>query len=365
MTRWAFRWHGWLGMTAGVFFLLMGLTGSLLLFRGKIDRELHPEWHRVEPRAGRVSVDSIYRMLAGRYPDLSKIVLHDFPADSRDSYEFMLYRNKRSVTDAYLYFVFVDPYTGGILGEGGYEKMGASFFRWLYNFHYSLQLGMPGELFTALIGALMILSLLTGTIIYRKHFWKVVCFREAVDWGNPRRCLRGLHRVTGVWSLVFNGVLFFTGFWMNKEFFVPGHWRMSAAPVTVAARINIDTLIAVAKRSAPGFEPIAVNIPGNGEGDVLVRGQLAATYNPLLQGKASEVVFDASTGRLKDIRDIASQRLDKRWNWAIYRLHIGAWGGDAVRWLYVVMGLMPGLLAVSGGLLWMRRRGRRNFDPES
>ncbi|WP_183883801.1 PepSY-associated TM helix domain-containing protein [Pedobacter cryoconitis] len=38
--------HGWLGLAAGIFFLLYSLSGSALIFRGDIDRYFNPELHQ-------------------------------------------------------------------------------------------------------------------------------------------------------------------------------------------------------------------------------------------------------------------------------------------------------------------------------
>ena len=109
ITKLAFKLHGWLGLTAGIFFLLFGLTGSMLLFRGSLDRYFNPELHNLKPMSTHVSADSIYRMISNTHSNLKKIVLHDFPVDEQDSYEFMVYKNRKKVTDNYLCYIARQP----------------------------------------------------------------------------------------------------------------------------------------------------------------------------------------------------------------------------------------------------------------
>lgn len=49
-----------------------------------------------------------------------------------------------------------------------------------------------------------------------------------------------------------------------------------------------------------------------------------------------------------------------------YPLHIGAVGGPVVRWLYVILGLAPAVLSVTGVLIWYRswRKTNRAIERE-
>ncbi|MBB5645713.1 PepSY-associated TM helix domain-containing protein [Pedobacter cryoconitis] len=359
ITKQAFKLHGWLGLTAGVFLLLYGLSGSALMFRTDLDRYFNPELHQLNPTSSRLSIDHIYRSIAQTHPDLKKIVLHDFPADRYDCYEFMLYKNQQSITENYLYFVFVNPYTGEILNEGSYQDITPSFFRWLYSFHYSLQLGMPGKLFSAIIGLIMLLSLITGTIIYRKHFWDALRFKAGLNFKNKRTTISSLHRIVGVWAVLFNALLFFTGFWMNKEHFKPSAWKLNPPVTAYEVSANLDQVLESARLKVSGFKPIAINIPTARGQDIVVRGKLPSTSFFLHQGKASGLSFDAVNGKFKSISDIDQKSFSDRFEWEVYQFHIGHYGGDFIRWLYVILGLSPGLLSITGAILWWKRTGKK------
>lgn len=355
-TKLAFKVHGWAGLTAGFFFLLYGLTGSALMFRADLDRFFNPELHQLKNGIKQVSLDSIYRMVVRTHPNLKKIVLHDFPKDKFDSYEFMLYQNQQHVKDGYLYFVFVNPYTGKMIREGSYEEINPSFFRWLYSLHYTLLLGFPGKLFGAVTGIVMFLSMITGTIIYRKHFWEALRFRSGLNFKNKRTAVSSLHRIIGVWALLFNTLLFFTGFWINKSQFKPSAWKINPIIDNRLVTANIDRLVEKSRIAVKGFEPIAINIPTTNEGDVLVKGHLPSTSFFLHQGKASSISFNAKTGELIKVSDIDRQAFSDRLEWEVYQFHIGNYGGNLIRWLYVIMGLTPGLLSVTGAMLWWKKK---------
>ncbi len=355
-TKLAFRLHGWLGLTAGFFFLLFGLTGSMLMFRHELDRCFNPEVHQLKPGRHQVTADEIYRMIVCTHPNLKKIVLHDFPADRCDSYEFMVYKNQQQLTENHLYYIAVNPYTGTIIKEGNYSDISPSFFRWLYSFHYSLQAGTPGKAFTAFVGLLMLFSLLTGIIIYRKHFWDALRFKAGLNFKNGRTTLSSLHRIIGVWSMLFTGALFFTGFWMNRESFASSAWKLNKPHKNYLVPVNINSLVSHSVRTVKGFRPIAVDIPAVQGQDVLVKGQMPSTTFALLRGKASSFAYDAKTGRLKAITIADQLPFSKRFDREVYQLHIGGYGGTALKCLYVLLGLLPGVLSVTGACLWMKRK---------
>lgn len=282
--------------------------------------------------------------------------MHDFPLNERDSYEFMIYRNEQSITENYLYYICVDPYSGKILKEGSYGDLQPSFFRWLYSLHYSLQLGIPGKFFSGLVGLIMLFSLITGMIIYRKHFWDALRFRAGLNFKNTRTTISSIHRIVGVWAMLFTALLFFTGFWMDKEHFSTSSWKTNPPIINIAVKVNIDSLVDRSKRLVKGFEPIAVNIPTTPHVPVQVRGHMPSSGYGLYRGKASGFSFDAQTGEVLKTSSIEKQPFAARFEAWVYQLHIGAFGGIVLKWFYVLLGLLPGLLSLSGALLWMKRK---------
>lgn len=356
VTKWLFNLHGWLGLLAGLFFLFYGFSGSLLMFRTDLDRYFNAELHNIEPKGKMLGIDGIYRNLVLNHQNLTKIVMHDFPANARDSYEFMAYKNVGSVTENYLYYICVDPYSGKILREGSYGELQPSFFRWMYSLHYSLQLGMPGKLFTACIGLVMLLSLISGLVIYRKHLWSALCFKVKVNMKSGRLAMSGLHRIVGVWATLFIAILFFSGFWMNRSHFDPSMWKLKKSVKNILVAVNIDTLVSRSKKLVNGFEPIAVNIPTTPHQPVLVKGHMPQSGEFLYRGKASSFAFDPDSGKLIKVSVIEKQPFAVRFDAWMYQLHIGAFGGVLIKWFYVVLGILPGFLSISGAVLWFKKQ---------
>ena len=304
-----------------------------------------------------IAADSAYRIVAKAFPDLEKIVLHDFPLSSEEPYEFMLYRKTKSAYDNHLSFAFVDSHRGTILRQGNYEELGGSFFRWIYAMHYSFLLGRIGQAVCAIVGILLLLTIVSGLIVYRKYIRKVILFQVPL-YKQGRRLYSSLHRVVGVWSALINIVLLITGIWMNIPVFqnlFSEHQTIVQQQASFTTKPNLNKLVNYCKTVAPGFEPIAINIPKDNKSPILVRGHLPSTTFFLFGGKASKFAFDPVHATLMGQLDIEKADFSKKVSWAIYQLHIGGFGGDIVKFIYALIGLTPALLALTGTYLWYKR----------
>ncbi len=304
-----------------------------------------------------IAADSAYRIVAKAFPDLEKIVLHDFPLSSEEPYEFMLYRKTKSAYDNHLSFAFVDSHRGTILRQGNYEELGGSFFRWIYAMHYSFLLGRIGQAICAIVGILLLLTIVSGLIVYRKYIRKVILFQVPL-YKQGRRLYSSLHRVVGVWSALINIVLLITGIWMNIPVFqnlFSEHQTVVQQQASFTTKPNLNKLLNYCKTVAPGFEPIAINIPKDNKSPILVRGHLPSTTFFLFGGKASNFAFDPVHATLMGQLDIEKADFSKKISWVIYQLHIGGFGGDIVKFIYALIGLTPALLALTGAYLWYKR----------
>lgn len=359
LTKWSFRIHSWLGLVLGLFYLFLGVSGSLLVFQKELEKKYSTDLHHIAVPAypKRLSLDCLYRRVVKAHPHIRQIMVREIPQTPQDCYEFMLYDYQQRPSDNYLYSVFVNPYTGEAIREGNFRSPKVSFFRWLYSAHYCFQIDKPGRLATAVLALLFILSSATGIIVYRRQLLKVITFRVKFKFGKTSST-SSLHRVVGVWTIMFNFVLFFTGFWMNKSLFLASEWRLlHQQQTTYLIKGDLDSIVSNARKIA-GFTPISIKISVEKEMNVVVSGQFASTTNPLYQGKGSDLYFGATTNQLQKIERIEQKLFSDRFYWAMKRLHVGAFDNILLRWLYVLIGLSPAILSLTGFSLYCKRKKR-------
>ena len=362
MSRLAFAVHSWLGLISGIFLLLIGLSGSGLVFLKEIDHAVNAELLQVSPTGNRFSIDELYRKIGTEHPHLAGIAWLN-PDDAKtEAYEFRLYQNDGKISTYDLGLISINPYSGEILREGNLKDLNSGIMPWITQFHWSLQLGIPGLLMATVFGITMLLSTITGLIIYRKQVWKVLTFRARLKWNNWRTVSSGLHRVVGVWALLFNVIIFFTGFWMNKFSFDPAYWKRQiiATPLNTLSSQNIDQMLKTARKELPGLILKRVYLPTQPGKDFQISGTLknqsAFFYN------GNSVSINPSTGETTAVDLFADKTFWEKVEATFFPLHVGNFGGIPVKILYVIIGLLPGLLSITGALLWWRKRkGLRDY----
>jgi uncharacterized iron-regulated membrane protein len=366
LSRKLFKLHSWLGLFTGIFLILLGLSGSVLVFRTELDHFFNQDLLHVSHAQTRVPeqvLQNCYNRIVSRYPNLDGIAWVNPDAGPDEAYNFRIYFNDMRLMTYDLGLISFDPYTLAILREGPASQFTPSFIEWLFQFHFSFQLGMPGAALTAIFGITMLLSLLTGAVVYRKMLWKVLTFRVKINRKNWRTISSDLHRIVGVWSLLLNAVIFFTGFWMNMFAFKPKTWQNELMPTKPNTHISVspDRMYQQALLAMPDLEPTYVYLPTQPERKFEVRGYEKGQLK--LWGSGNSVRMDQQTGEVLKITRLGEKPLGERIEATFFPLHVGNFGGLAVKILYVIIGLTPGLLTATGFLLWWRR-WRKNISSE-
>src|SRR5690349_11731105 len=106
-----FQIHLWLGLVLAIYVIVIGLTGSILVFRGDLQKLTFPEFFSVE-RHGEpdAPLPQILSELQRRYPG-TKLSGLDYPTQRRQTYLTYLTRGNQFLT------VFSNPVTGQVIGE--------------------------------------------------------------------------------------------------------------------------------------------------------------------------------------------------------------------------------------------------------
>src|SRR5947207_2226574 len=124
--------HLWVGLTAGIFLVVIAVSGSALVFENEIDRALNRSTSFVTPGARPLPIETlIARVQAARPQDqVTGVRIADTPDQA---YEFSL-RSRQGA--------MVNPYTGDVLGLRDREQ---SFARRVHLLHTRLAAGKIGE----------------------------------------------------------------------------------------------------------------------------------------------------------------------------------------------------------------------------
>lgn len=355
MNRRHFALHRWIGLLSGVFLLLIGLSGSILVYHHSLERWLNPILYSIVPQGTRLSTDSAYSIVYSKYAAGFASCSMDMPARAEDVYEFTLTKPQENYYSRGLYIVDIHPYSGEILREGFCHEMSTSFIHWVMYFHDSFHFGRIGMLIVSLASMSIFVSMITGLLVYGRKIFDVLLFRIPVMRKSGRQFYRSIHLYIAVWALVFNIVVFFTGFWMMTSTFTRAAWKLAERRESTRVFVSIDSCISKSREVLPGFIPDYISIPFTKDDPIEIDGNMQHSSS-LMYGDASRVMFDPQSGKVVEALDISKTPFPENLVAAVWPLHIGNYGGDVIKILYVIGGLMPGVLSLSGFVLWWKRK---------
>ena len=350
--------HSWLGLGAGLGLLVIGLTGSLLVFRDQLEVLFNPTLIRIAtPDTPRLPLDTLLARAQSQLPghEISGWTLRE-PAE-RDYADFLYVIGRGS--DQWR-VATLDPTTGRILATP--RAYTATLSGWLLDLHYEFFADHIGLAFAGLFAVLLCLLGVTGVWIYRE-FWKNLF---TLRWRRGARILfSDLHKFTGITTVVFNLILGFTGaYWnlthvigeaINGEFHQPKMERR-----LYSAALSLDALVADAATRLPGFRPHFISLPSAPAGGITFYGAVERR-SPLRSPYGSTVSYDATMLAHTATADLRSSSLWLQFVDVFRPLHFGTFGGLPVKILWSLGGLAPGLLAVTGFVIWRTRiSGRRS-----
>lgn len=350
--------HLYVGLALSAVLIAISLTGSALVFRPEIDGLLNPELLRVEPTGERASLGTVVASVRAVAPE-SPPRLVRLPRTPEAPVEVWLSDDRH---------VYVDPYSGAVLGvRGGRE--GA--MNTLFALHAELLGGETGERVVGAVGLLTLLLAATGVVLWWPAVPTVRRLRKglAVVWRRgPWRLNYDLHRAGGFYTALFLVLVAATG--AALVFYAETGALLNAAtgsaepppPPTVEGGgaldpAVLDDALPTARRALPDGEPTFVTLPQSDGAPLVVRLRTPTEWHP--NGR-SYVYLSPTSGRVLRTDDARTAPLGARLLYTAYPLHVGAFGSGAVRVLYVLLGVTPALLSVTGALIWFRRWRRQD-----
>jgi uncharacterized iron-regulated membrane protein len=354
-----FQVHLWSGLIVGLYVVLIGLTGSILVYRYEIEHAINPALNKIVPGQGRASVQTALDDHRARYPELTFQQLA-IPSEADRSW-FWRARD-RANNRVYVYF---NQYTGQHIGAEVHKDL---WMQWIYDLHAYLLMQKPGLLWNGIGGTAVAVLCLSGLVIWWPGIkqWRFgFTYSPKNGW---KRQNYDLHKVTGFWSFAVLLVVALTGVYYcypNEARALIG--KISGHPMVVdplmtgmpapTIKASLDTVLAEAEAALPGGRVWALTIPARADSPYTFRKIMPGDWH-----RAGDhwVFLSVETG--KPIR--WEKTSDFPWGTRLIKsmapLHFGTWGGTFSRVLYILLGIAVSLLAATGYLMyWNRFLGKR------
>ena len=204
----AWRWHFYAGLFVAPVMILLALTGIIYLFKPQLDPLLYDHLLNVTPAHHSLSADEQLSRVQATYPQ-GHISQYLPPVNPERSGQFVINNGGRELN------VFINPYTGQVLGEQDAKLNLQAVARAL---HGELMIGTLGDRLVELAAGWGVVLVVSGLYLW----WPRGQSAAGILW--PRLNRRGrllwrdFHAVTGFWGaalllfMLISGMTW-TGFW--------------------------------------------------------------------------------------------------------------------------------------------------------
>jgi uncharacterized iron-regulated membrane protein len=212
LRRALFHLHRWVGIGIGIYVLLVSFSGSVMVYRGELDRLFASRTVVVKPREHQLSDAQLLAAARAAYSGIrfSGIQIHRPRAADRAVEVWFLFGGRR-VGPGRIKRLF-DPYTGQDLGDPvGQEPVPIS---WIARLHENLISGSTGLALNGAGAALLSLLCVSGAVIWwpgSARWRRSLTLRRNVGW---RRLTWDLHYVLGFWVFLLVFMWALTGIYL-------------------------------------------------------------------------------------------------------------------------------------------------------
>jgi len=359
-----FQLHLWIGIILTLYMVVIGLTGSILVFRPELEAlcGLKP-WQGMRTKAPVANLATVVENLKVAYPH-SHIVSVDAPGPDEATFVADVVSRRGRVK------VACSPAEGRVLGEFPRKR---TWMNVMLELHETLLIhpGSRGRMWNGVGAASLLLLNITGMVIWWpgvRNWKRALKVDFARGW---RRINFDMHVAVGFWTILIASIWAVSGIyfgWPRQTFlFVDSVSRVITArppAVTVtpdynAAEPDLGGLLDRAQALDPGTTPGGIAFPYSRRAPlaILMRRRNSPGYEYV-----DTVYFNPYDGAyISTWRYGVNQSLGDWIVWSEVPLHFGTYWGLGVKIVWAAAGLAIPLLAITGLLMYWNRALRKRW----
>jgi uncharacterized iron-regulated membrane protein len=207
LRRALFQVHLWTGLAIGMYVLVMSVTGSVLVYRIELNRELGTAVPAFQADRPTLTTDQIRGAAAQLYPGYSITYVTDRVSRRNPAFTVTVERGGETIDRLF------DPYTAQDLGST--FTTGQRFVLWLVSLHDELLVGRTGRWWNGMLSGVFTVLVLTGLVVWWPGVsrWKrSLGIRRTSNW---KRFTWDLHGALGIWLSLFLLMWGISGFYLG------------------------------------------------------------------------------------------------------------------------------------------------------
>lgn len=342
--------HRWLALVTSIFIVIVAMTGSALVFEGAIDRGLNPQLWHVAAASRIVSLDTLAARARAAVSQQAVAGL-----------SFAREPDRAFVAQAGPIQVFLDPYTGAVLGTRTNDEYNASLPRRLHVLHTSFMAHGAGSAVVAIVTLASLLLTITGIALWwRDRLWRV---RWIASW---KRIVFDLHHALGVVASLTLFIITSSGLTIHYNAIGKTIAALDATPHAApptqpaspvgGAGLALDSVASVAQAALRGASITFLSFPAAAKQPFVVAMRYPEDRTP---GGRSRVYIDRYRGTTLAVEGTRTAQAGTAINNLMRSLHTGDIFGKPTEVIWLFAALVLASQAVSGFLMWWNGRAAR------
>ncbi len=369
--------HLYLALIAGFFFALMGLTGSISIYREELDELLNPRLLIEQPAGKRQSLDKIMAAVQAAHPNRHGAWTLEMPRSPHGMITAWYDKPRETFFELHApLMVSVNPYSAEVVAS---RFWGQTVTTWLLDLHTQLRLDRFGWNAVGILGLLLMISIGSGVYLWWPGMQDI---RSTFALPAPKTSLAirvrakigmiqlafELHRLLGLLSAAILLLLAFTGVQLSYPAVLETlagssgmeHGETGRNIVSTAMPNNhpvgLESAEFVARGPFPRAELRRVTTPAGDSGIYRINLRQSSEINR--RHPYTTVWVDRWSGQVKEVRDPAGFTQGEAFTSWIWPMHTGEAFGSTGRLLWFLAGLSLFILYISGLLHWLHRYGK-------
>ncbi|TGL88824.1 PepSY domain-containing protein [Leptospira congkakensis] len=340
-----------LGIFGASFLLVLGLTGSLLVY-GK-ELQSFTGSHSISVEKDRLPLDELYKRLLTQTPEGS--VAGWLLSDLNDQADQIWFHDLEIPSRESVYLL--NPYNGNVIGKLK-DNRSDSLYGFLIVLHYSLFLGGVGYFITGCFAFIYLLLVITGIKLYKRFWTSLIRLR----WKESLQILfSDLHKFVGINAVWFHLILAITGGWWSlRDTIILRHTEEKVIHHLWNSNDSIDELVEKTKNEIPGFRLGYVSFPHNFKEEPIGIYGNRFDSSGFESRYGSYVRYDVKTKQIFDKVDISKESILNLVLDSFRPLHFGTFASHFSKVIWVMGGLTPAILSTSGVcIFYIKRKNKR------
>lgn len=372
------RLHLYLGLAVGALLVVVGLTGSALVFMNELDAWLNPDLLTVTAPSENGAVHrSMAEIVAAaeRVVEANSRILAIMGPHGREGVFSVSFEEPTQIQRR----VFVDPYHATVRGAryfGAHEVVPLYLIEAIFQLHFTLLSEETGQTVVAIGALLLLVSIMTGLLLWwplTRHWRQAFAIRCPTQ---PVRLTFDLHKTFSLYTCLVLSAVLMSGISMNlsKPFVRVTQWfspvtrdvpaRLVSGPGAGRPPIGPARAYEIATSQYPGGDLYGIFPPSKSTGVYLVSHRRVPGLSRFWSKRW--IAIDQYSGAVLDVRAPDTRRTAGEtflaWQWP---LHSGQAFGLPGRLAVCVVGLACPVIYATGVLMWWRKRPKSTIKRKT